>query len=127
MATSLLGKRTRSSTDLGTVETSLMLQEHPADSRWTVSAPSSRVKRQARTVIFRDENEDPFVVIQKPCNAAQDDDPVDVDGASQSTSESAKSNLVARTVSFSPSKSKRHFNIIRDNGQWTVLEYREAC
>jgi hypothetical protein len=116
MATPLLGKRTRSSTDSGMLETSLASTEQCTNSCWQVSAPSSRVKRQARTIIFNDENEDIFA-LRDTIKEISDGESMDVDGVSQSTIRSIKSNFVGRRGPLSSPDGKGDFNILRENGQ----------
>ncbi|KAE9381386.1 cell division control protein Cdc6 [Stipitochalara longipes BDJ] len=90
MAPSILGKRTRSSTDI--------------DSKPNLS----RVKRQARAEIFNDENENPFVsrIVQ---DDKQDGDSMDIDEPSKainSRSVPAKHGPAAGRIPLSPSKFK---------------------
>lgn len=109
MAPSVLGKRTRSSIESGTVPLSATLRL--ANSSRPDSKPAfSRVKRQARAEIFNDENENPFLS-RSAREETQDGDPMDIDELSEpiiSRSTPAKHGRVGSRVPLSPSKFKTH-------------------
>jgi hypothetical protein len=128
MASSVLGKRTRSCSDSGTTERnfpSLQLSANPSSSASKVSL--SRPKRQARADIPDGENNNPFY-IKRSCYKIEDDedDPEGVDPLSDflsAKSTPVKHGLVDRRVASSPLKSSRNLSTIRNNGQYGILEY----
>jgi len=115
MASSVLGKRTRSSADAGEIDPDI-----PFDSTTKIeSGPNSttlRAKRQAMITIFNDENKSPFPPRQTRANI-RDADSMELDELAEapfpSKAASSKYCEAPGRFALSPAKIKTHFNMAK--------------
>ncbi|KAI9781428.1 MAG: AAA ATPase [Geoglossum umbratile] len=123
MASSVLGKRTRSSGTsgnyLGTLES---LSGFDADLAWAASISGSppRVRRRTRASIYADENDDPFVA-RAGKKTAQDGDVMQVDDVEdellfkspRKAPREAKDTITVARIPLSPKKINTHFKVTK--------------